>query len=195
MTCSTCRHWIASQCKAHPPISSSNGHGVWPTTAPTDSCARHQYISIRPPGKWRKVTDEQILEIIRPAPIARADLLIEIQEYGVTKTPAVKRVAKLLRQGRIQQGPHPDRSVDGLYITVTSQAPAKADKPDQFLSLLREVAPDEPSATSIRQFLRQVEHTLPMSVATTHRKLNQLVGAGLAARNDRGYYALPEISI
>ncbi len=203
--CSNCRHWTEATCRASGPIDSEEGRGIWPVTAPTDWCNRFH---VTLPGTIvRKVTDEQVLEIVRVydrpgdrCAMTMEDLLFALKhEHGLTTTPARRRVEKLVRVGLLGIGDEPpfrkfieDGSTPFVWLgSGTAPAPERDDRLDEFLTVLRSVAPDERSAKSVRGVMKAIAGWMPLSSTAVHRKLKTLVAAGTVTKTEDGYFAAP----
>ncbi len=213
--CSSCRNWISGVCREGPPSVGPSGLGVWPKTEATDWCYRFRP-TVRARGQPAKFTDDQVIEAVKVydtvvdhegkptarMAVKRTDLIYTlVSECGVTETPALRRIQKLVQNGRLRMGDNPWPLKDtppGIYVWLGEEMKAEAAGPDpdkkpaqDFLALARMVAPGPEDATSLRSIVRQIEHTLPMSVATASRKMARLVMDGTMIKSDAGYYAAP----
>lgn len=216
-TCAACGHWVESECRAQPPISSEGGRGVWPVTAATDWCGRFAPRE-RKRGHAAKITDQQVIDAVKVydtttgpdgkavdrMAVKRSDLIFFLMELGITQTPALRRIEKLVRYGILESGNNPwprTYPTPGIYVWLAAvpaevvpsgkpaQAPAAAKA--EFIRLVRQMASTPETAMSLRSIVREIDHTLPISVATASRWMTALIADGLAAKNEAGYYAAP----
>lgn len=207
--CSSCSNWVDSFCRASGPTPLPDGSSVWPRTLPTDWCFRFKF-AVKKVGYDRKFTDEQVVEMVRvydspmikddgeelpPQAVKRTDLVWTIKnDFGVSSTPALARIEKLVRRGILKMGPNPyptENPAPGIYVWLGDSTPTTSEprKPKaEFLDLLRGIAPDSSSPLSVRAIRDQINPILPLSSTSVHRKLQTLVSAGHVIFGPEGYY-------
>lgn len=199
--CSACRHWINSQCRRTQPTANAEGKAQWPITAADDWCGSFTP-SVQAVGHQPKVSDEYILKALGecttdpipgtpPSAVLRSMFVNQLIEAGMTRTPALKRLTKLIRLGLVGEGPNPFYpEAKGIHLWKI-QAPEAAqpeDRQAKFLTHLRVVAPfGQPQ--SMRQLVRTCG--LGISVPTGARWLNRLIADGLAINTGSGYSSAP----
>jgi hypothetical protein len=228
--CKKCRHWVPKEnangeCRAGWPSASPNTsvnegtvNRIWPTTKPEDFCSKFN------PAVGRcsfttKVSDEAIIQRVRemctPRPgempdgsdtpacaYKRSHLVDEIVGMGISRTPALKRIEKLVRNGTFQQGDNPwprKYPTPGIHIWIdvaaenaakgATKEPSRAENEAQFLSLIQGIAFNEETAKSLREIQRELEPQLHVSHVTIARRIGPLVAAGEVVRCPKGYYA------
>lgn len=189
-------------------MTSYNGAGVWPETLATDWCYRFKP-KVRAEGYDRKFTDDQVIECVKQydreillpngttlprSAIRRTQLIAALKiEFGVTYTPALRRIEKLVRRGTLVQGDNPwpkEGEAAGLYVWMgDAKIEPKADTSQQLIELLRQVAPSEDAALSVRGVTKAVAPVLQLSSTAIHRRLLALVATGQAIKCEGGYYA------
>lgn len=219
--CENCRHWVSGDgkiggCRAFPPqLVAGSERGAWPVTGAAEWCSKFNP-AVGSVGSVSKVSDEFIIGIVRynsttqkgagvngadllPVATRRSDLVADIMEMGLSRTPALKRIEKLVRNGTFQQGESPwprKGAAPGIHVwmDLDENAPKADEKPKtddegQFLALVRSVAFSAETAMSLRAIHREVEPHCAMSIATASRRMTPLVASGLVVKCDAGYYA------
>lgn len=215
-SCSNCRAFSHGRCHSGPPIILSGGGTGHPEVAPTDWCLKFAPTALAQ-GHQTKVTDERVMNIVRqytdpsfdpegkpvpPMAWKRSDLVGELIDAGLTRTPALKRIDKLVRHGLLNQGDNPwprPYPTPGIYIWPTGEIamvkpdhPAKVqstDRIEEFLGHIRRMAAIEDCALSLREITREIEITMDISLATASRWMNRLIAEGRAHKCEGGYYA------
>lgn len=172
-------------------------------------------------GTVRKVSDEQIVAIIaeassdhrsngepkRRVAMQKSVLIGHVQDLGITYTPALRRVDKLIRQGVFKFGSYPFPAPDTWAPELTAghhwiwigdveaakEAVAPATTIDtRFCEAARIVAPAG-SPVSLRKIWRTVSPRMPMSLPTASRKMAQLVSTGRFVRTLQGFEAAGDL--
>lgn len=211
-SCSECRNWIASrgECRGRTPSPASDGSAVWPITAADDWCgdfageAGHGRPALR-------VSDDEIVEMVaemqKPMEVSgqvvagrayrRAALIAALMDRKMARTPAVKRIEKLVRQGRLSLGPNPwhvDGDEPGMYLWV-------AEKPETKVgveAVMSAAFCGEHRAGSIREIHAEALKAGSISLTTLYRRVLELEKSGRVGRSGTGFYlkaAAPEIEV
>jgi hypothetical protein len=212
--CVHCRHWLADvgQCRALPPTADAAGTH-WPVTAPNDWCGKFNPESggTRPPPK---ISDDTLVTMVAENEgtitmpdgrkvgahaTKRTELLKDMIELGMSRTPALKRIETLVARGKLEMGTTPPwtwaNMEPGIYVWTAqgkkAAMPESAEEPEgiQLLALVRSLASSPETAMSLRALHREIQQALPMSLATASRKMAPLVEAGDVVKCATGYYA------
>lgn len=153
-------------------------------------------------GNKPKLSDKQIYDILGlttlpmegdypPIAQSRPELVANLMERGMTRTPAIKRIEGLVRKGIIKMGPDPfgtrHDKVSPVYWVepIADAAPADTKYVDPVLSAL--AAQLEP--VGVRELMRRCGDRFGFSLATLQRRLEALGSAGLAARDAEGRWS------
>ena len=173
-----------------------------------DYCGRF-WVATGKRGAAPAVSDAQVIEMVwdkakpmvgpngqlcAPEATKRSWLIAQLRELGMTDTPALRKIQRLVRDGVFRQGPNPwpqPNDPPGIYIWMEREY--KGHQDEEFLEQVRALAPDEPSAKSMRAIWRSLTSSRPVSLATVSRRLNALAAAGRVVVCPEGYYApMPE---
>lgn len=222
-SCEECRYFVATttpignafqpvgQCRRHPPMpdfrSEADGTSMWPQVAGSDWCG--QFMStLKKFGPKKKVPDSAIIESVwdRQKPLLgpdgtplrkeatlRSTLVRELRDRGLTETPALKRIQKLVQQGVLLQGDNPWRQEGdspGIYVWLNERHNA-AQVSRVFLEELRLIVPSAKKALSMRAIHRELAKTKAVSLGTVSKRMGALVAAGLVLETPDGYYVSP----
>ncbi len=215
--CKNCRNWqdkdsVTGECHGSFPQTDGPGQsalGYWPRTLADWSCEkfRSNVVSVR-----SKMSDHDILEIVRQSTCApqliegqtfdlaqtamrRSALAGDLMSSGITATPALKRILRLIRDGKLLAGENPLKKPGdkpGTFVWLPGSQPTQEDLAEKqeldFLAMVRTICAGESQVQSLRSIHRALEMIKPISIATVSRKVAALVEAGKMKRNSYGYY-------
>lgn len=202
-TCQNCRHRHAptSTCRINPPtvIQADPASSAFPVVEPAWGCGRWRSTEFER-GTPPKLSDEEIRDHVAkftcptdgtpPYALKRSELVNDLKEKGMTATPAIRRIATLVKRGVLQMGPNPfprPYPTPGVYYWVADEKTPAAPKPVEVIDALRKM--EKPMG--VRELYRAIVQDVNVSLATLQRRLEALEMAGKAARDaESRWYAV-----
>ncbi len=171
---------------------------------PGDWCARFRP-AVGSVGQKPKVSDEALIKLVaghqepfqspardRPIRVAkkRADLVTDLIEMGMSRTPALKRIEGMVRRGMFKQGdcPWPENynyAPAGIHIWIPDGGAGTAGEPDNERLLEKITEATLAGPLPLRGICRLLGS---ISLTTLHRRVAELVAAGRIVRTGAGYH-------
>lgn len=213
--CQLCRHFrptsdTLGECRGgFPTALADRPRGVWPVVANTDDCGRFLPITGKR-GVEPKVSDRTVFEMLwervepkvnpdgsmlLPMARRRSLLIADLKQMGMTETPALRKILRMVREGKIKQGDNPwptPGDEKGIYVWVDPKCNGKMGE-TALLDEIRVIAPDASKARSLRGLHRElVKAGMSISLTTLSRRLTTLQEEGTVVQTEAGYYAPPE---
>ncbi len=207
-SCPKCRHFYAGHCRLNPP--------PYVAVSESDWCGRFALVGVAR-GTPSKISDEMVLAIVEenwkivPRPdgngflpsiaTRRVNLVSQLMDYGVSQTPILKRIDKLVAQGRLRMGSDPHGKQDGICVWPPEKKAEETANPgrpvamsrDELCGMIAELAPSQESAVSLRAVHRGIGERI--SIGALHAAVKELVAAGRVIQDEAGVYAAPTPSM
>lgn len=207
-SCPKCRHFFAGNCRLNPPPYIAVSEDDW--------CGRFALVGAAR-GTPSKITDETVIGYVKASwmdtvhpesgrialgsACRRASLIRELMEHGVSYTPALKRIEKLVSLGRLMSGNDPAGKQDGICVwpaeeDVEIKEPQRAGRPvaigqDALAGMISELAPSKESAVSLRAVHRALEGRI--SLGALHAAVKELAASGRVVQDAAGVYSAMEV--
>ena len=204
-SCHQCRHFSEGFCHLNPPPYAVVGSEDW--------CGKFSLVG-EARGSVSKITDQQVLNYVESAwrpsrhPIdgrevpgeayQRSMLIRDLMEHGVSHTPALKRIEKLVSRGLLMSGNDPHGKLSGICVWPVDKnepdQPKRSGRPvaigqDELHAMVGELAPSRESAVSLRAIHRAIGGRI--SLGALHGAVKALSEAGRIIQDDAGVYIAP----
>jgi len=200
-SCPKCRHFSEGFCHLNPPPHAAVSAEDW--------CGKFSLMGLTR-GSPSKISDETVIakvvenwtplvahdgKMLPPVATRRTDLISDLMELGVSQTPILKRITKLVAQGRLMMGNDPDGKRDGIFVWPAEEASGEEEKRagrpvvlgrDELCGMIAELAPGREAAVSLRAVHRAIGGRV--SLGALHGAVKELVAAGRVVQDDAGVY-------
>ena len=214
-TCKNCRYSFRKEgsklechCKPPTPLLQHGAIiGAFPAVEPDWTCGSFR-VSGFEKGTRPKLSDEEIRAMVAvyslpgkddnggdlpPVAFKRSEVVDLLEEKGMTRTPAIKRIETLVKRGILKMGPNPfprKYPTPGTYYWVEAE-PGEAVSADvsdaQIVGRLRATG-----EVGVREFQRV--SGLGISLTTLQRRLAALAEAGAVTRTEAGWKVAQEVA-
>lgn len=200
-SCPSCRNFNSGHCRLNPP--------PYPPVSEADWCSRFSIAGVAR-GAPSKISDEMIMKVVEdnwtevvleggkvlpPVATRRGDLVSDMMEHGVSQTPVLKRIERLVAQGRLMTGDDPMGKKPGICVWPAPAEREEVQRPgrpaaigqDELQGIISELAPERESAVSLRAVHRALGGRI--SLGALHAAVKELVAAGRVLQDEKGIYS------
>lgn len=131
-------------CRFNPPVAVEPGVSIWPTTRHGDHCAQHRAAGEAAFGPKQKVTDRQLLNVLRENKLPEVGYFRSmplrdyykrtLKEFGVSRRTVTERLKRLEATNRIlYEDFDDDQRRPVKYVSLTDEEQKRGDTPDSLI--------------------------------------------------------------